>query len=335
MTMKVGLLGTTGHTGMVLGGIPDIEDCELVAVCPAEPGDDISGLQKNKAWTEKTRVYETPLDVLEKAKPDVVGVCMRFPKNAETSCMALERGISVVSEKPLATDLEDLFRLWQTAKHSSGRITAMFAFRFSPDYVAAQRAVEDEKIGQVCLAFGQKSYRWGKRGDYYRRRDTYGGSIPWVAIHAIDYLRWASGREFESVQGMQANLVRTDYPGCEDCGGLLFAMDNGGQAVLTFDYLRPKSAPTHGDDRMRLVGSKGVVEVRAAEGYAEIVTNEEEPTPLDLEESPHFFVDFVRELRGGNPHRISQEDAFRVTEIALEARRACDEGNVVSLRQVM
>jgi predicted dehydrogenase len=333
MTTKVGLLGTTGHTGLVLGGIPGIEDCELVAVCPAVPGEDISGLRKNKAWTESTRIYETPLEVLDKAKPDVVGVCMRIPKNAEASCMALERGVSVVSEKPLATEMEDLYRLQETAKHSSGRITAMLSFRFFPDYVAAHRAVTEQKIGPVCLAFGQKSYRWGERNNSYRTRDTYGGTIPWVAIHAIDFLRWASGREFVSVQGMQANLVRTDFPGCEDCGGLLFQMDNGGQAVLTFDYLRPACAPTHGDDRMRLVGSKGIVEVRTAEGFAEIVTDEEDSTPLELERSPHFFVDFLRELREGTPHRVSQEDAFRVTEIALEARRACDEGRVVSLRQ--
>jgi len=332
MTLKVAMLGTSGHTGEVLGGIPRIEDCELVAVCPAEPEDDLSGVQGNPVWTGNTKVYGTALEVLEKAQPDVVGVCMRLPKNAETTRLALERGIHVVSEKPLATELEDLYELRETANRSLARLTAMFAFRFFPDFYAAHKAVQEGRIGEVVLALGQKSYRWGQRPDFYRKRKTYGGTIPWIAIHAIDFLRWSSGQEFVLVQGLQGNLVRKDYPGCEDCGGLVFGMANGGQAVLTFDYLRPAGAPTHGDDRMRLVGSEGILEVRTADGFTQIVTNEVGPVSLGLEEPAQLFVDFVRELREGVPHRIPQEDAFRVTEIALKARQACDEGRTVSLR---
>jgi len=331
MTLRVGLLGTSGHTGLVLDGIPQIEDCELVGVCPAEPGDDLSKTARHPAWTERTIVYEDPLTLLDKAKPDVVGVCMRLPRNAATSRLALERGISVVTEKPLATELDDLRLLKATVEHSTGRITAMYAFRFYPRFLAAQRAVAEGRIGKVCTAFGQKAYRWGKRPDWYRSRETYGGTIPWAAIHGIDYLRWSSGREFVAVQGLQANMVRKDYPGCEDCGGLLFETDLGGQAILTFDYLRPAAAPSHGDDRLRLVGETGVVEVRDADGFSQIVTDEKEPEDLPPAETDPLFVDFVRELRGGPAHRIPQEDAFRVTEIALLARQACDERRTVPL----
>ncbi len=34
MTLKAGLLGTSGHTKLVLDGIPEIEDCEFVGICP-------------------------------------------------------------------------------------------------------------------------------------------------------------------------------------------------------------------------------------------------------------------------------------------------------------
>lgn len=333
MSLKVALLGTSGHTGLVLDGIPEIEDCEFVGVCPAEPEDDVSKITRHRAWNERSKVYSDPLRLLDEAKPDVVGVCMRLPKNAATSRLALERGISVVTEKPLATELEDLQLLRATADHSEGRITAMFSFRFYPRFLAAQRAVAEGRIGRVCQAFGQKSYRWGKRADWYRARETYGGTIPWAGIHGIDFLRWSSGGEFVSVQGLHSNLVRKDYPGCEDCGGLLFETDLGGQAVLTFDYLRPASAPTHGDDRLRLAGETGVIEVREADEFLRIVTDEKEPEDIPPAETDHLFVDFVRELRGGPAHRISQEDAFRVTEIALLARQACDEKETISLRK--
>jgi predicted dehydrogenase len=331
MTLKVALLGTNGHTGLVLDGLNEIEDCQLVGVCPTYPGESLDNFKRKKAFSEKTRFFETPLEVLESTKPDLVGVCMPFVENASVSRMALERGISVISEKPLATHLEDLDLLKKTAEHSSGRITAMYAMRFAEDFHAAQVAVESGAIGKVALGFAQKSYQWGDRGDFYKDRDSYGGTVPWVGVHAIDSLRWAIGREFISVRGLHDNLVRTDYPGCEDCAGLVFELEGGGQAVITLDYLRPEEAASHGDDRIRLAGSKGVVEVRRQDNFSEIVTDTEGAKPLEIGAPIPFVVDFVREMREGIPHRISQEDAFRVTEIALIAREACDRKEAMPL----
>ena len=41
----------------------------------------------------------------------------------------------------------------------------------------------------------------------------------------------------------------------------IFALDSGAVASADIDYMRPEGAPTHGDDRMRAVGEKGVIEV--------------------------------------------------------------------------
>ena len=43
-------------------------------------------------------------------------------------------------------------------------------------------------------------------------------------------------------------------------------LDNGGLATLRVDYFRPETAPTHGDDRLRLAGTKGIVEYQASTG---------------------------------------------------------------------
>lgn len=331
MTLKVGIVGTNGHIGYVLSGIPEIEDCRLIGCCPEAEGKSVRKVTNDPSWTAESVVYDTPLDLLEKGKPDVISTAMMFPENSKISRMALERGVSVVSEKPLATDLEELEILRRTADHSEGRITAMYAFRFWPDYEAARTARMSGAIGKVCQVYGQKSYRWGDRNEWYRTRETYGGSIPWSAIHAIDFMRWTSGEEFVTVQGMQANLVRTDYPGCEDCGALLFGLSGGGQGVLTFDFLRPAKAASHGDDRLRIAGSTGTIELISQRKIAELSTDEEETKNLEIPPEVNLFVDFVRELRGGKPHRIPQSEAFRSTEIALIARQACDEGKLLQI----
>ncbi|MCA9436765.1 MAG: Gfo/Idh/MocA family oxidoreductase [Candidatus Omnitrophica bacterium] len=333
MTLKVGIIGTNGHIRYVLDGIPEIEDCQLIGCCPEAEGKNVTKVTRHEAWSDNARVFDTPLDLLEEGKPDVVSVAMMFPENSKYSRMALERGVSVVSEKPLATELEDLDLLRKTAEHSQGRITAMYAYRFWPDYEAARNIRLTGSIGKVCQVSAQKSYQWGDRNDWYKQRETYGGTIPWVAIHAIDFMRWTSGEDFTSVQGMQANLVRKDFPGCEDCGALLFGLTGGGQGILTFDYLRPAAADSHGDDRLRIVGSTGIIELQSARGIAEVTTDEEPVKKLEIPPETNMFVDFVKELRGGEPSRISQDEAFRSCEISLLARKACEEGAVVKIPQ--
>ncbi len=331
MTLRVGVIGTNGHIRYVLDGIPDIEDCQLIGCCPEAEGKSVKKVVENESWTGDSVVYDNPLDLMEKGKPDVVSVSMMFTENSKISRMALERGISVVSEKPIATELEDLELLRKTAEHSEGRITAMYAYRFWPDYEAAREARMEGGIGEVCQVFAQKSYRWGKRNDWYKKHETYGGTIPWVAIHAIDFMRWTSGEDFTSVQGMQANLVRKEFPDCEDCGALLFGLTGGGQGILTFDYLRPAAADSHGDDRLRIVGSTGTIELQSARSIAELTTDEQPMRELEIPPETNMFVDFVRELRGGEPSRISQDEAFRSCEISLLARKACEEGVEVKI----
>ena len=62
----------------------------------------------------------------------------------------------------------------------------------------------------------------------------------------------------------------------ENTTATLFRLDNRGTAALRMDYLRPETAPTHGDDRLRLAGTRGVLEYQAATGLT-LVTAKEKP----------------------------------------------------------
>lgn len=112
---------------------------------------------------------------------------------------------------------------------------------------------------------------------------------------------------------------------------MLFKLDNGGTALTNLDYLRPETAPTHGDDRLRIAGSEGVLEVIGAENRVLLITAADGPRELELPEQIDFFADFLAELAGGKEHLISQEDAFRLTEVCLTARNAAETGNWIEL----
>ena len=85
--------------------------------------------------------------------------------------------------------------------------------------------------------------------------------------------RFCAGRRFRRVLGVQGNLSRPALAGMEDHCVALFELENGASAVVHADYLRPAKAATHGDDRLRIAGSRGVVEVR--DGRCRLVTEGE------------------------------------------------------------
>ena len=228
-----------------------------------------------------------------------------------------------MSEKPVATTLPDLQALKKAVTDSGVRLTSMMNMRCFPPYRAARKAVQAGLIGEPILLTSQKSYRFGEqRPWFYKDLKTYGGTIPWAGIHSVDYMRWASGREYRQVSAWHGNKDHHDYPGFQDHAGLLFKLDNGGTAMSNLDYLRPETAPTHGDDRLRIAGSEGVLEVLGAEDRVLLITASARQRELELPETVDFFADFSgRADRGG---RTSHQPGRRFShDRSLSRRPGC------------
>jgi len=330
--VRVGLIGTDGHIDILLGSIPRLSGVELTAVAKSLPDDDVSRLKRAHAFSETVSIYDHFEQMLDKEELDVVGVCLPYYRNAEASIAAARKGLHIVSEKPVATTLEDLAALKNAVAAAKVRLTSMMNMRCFPPYRAARKAVQDGLIGEPILLTSQKSYRFGAaRPWFYRDLKTYGGTIPWAGIHSIDYMRWTSGRKYLRASAWHGNKDHPEYPGFQDHAGVLFKLDNGGTAMTNLDYLRPGTAPTHGDDRLRIAGSEGVLEVIGAENRVLLITAADAPRELELPETVDFFADFLAELAGEKEHLISQEDAFRLTEVCLKARNAADAGTWIDL----
>ena len=331
-TIDIGLIGRDGHLGYVLDGIPKVRGARLVAYAKATPEEDVSAVKSWPAYTDQTKIFATYEEMLETTPLTVAVVCLPYYLNAKASMAAARRGFHVISEKPVATTMADLEALEKVVKETGIRLTTMLAMRLLPPYLCIHRAVAAGAIGEPILASAQKSYRWGStRPDFFRSRDTYGGSFLWVGIHAVDYVRFTTGLEYTHVMGTQGNNAHPDYPGCEDHGAMVFRFANGGTADIHLDYLRPAKAPTHGDDRLRIAGSEGVIEMKDFGKRVELIAGNEEPRDLDLPETRNFFVDFVTELRGEGQHIIGSDEAIHLTRVCIKAREAADTGQVIEI----
>ena len=330
--VRAGLIGRDGHSGIMLNSIPHLKNVEWVAYAKGEPGENAAWVEKQRAWTQKTRVYADYHEMLEKADLDVVAVCLPFYQNAGAAMEAARRGINVLSEKPAATTLDDLGRLEQAVRESGIHYSIMLDMRGMPIFQAAHKAVRGGAVGEPILVTGQKSYIWGEeRPWYYKQRKTYGGSIGWVGIHALDYMRWVTGQDYARVAAWEGNKAHPAYPGCEDHAGLVFRLANGGTATCHLDFLRPPNAATHGDSRLRVAGSEGVLEAFEVGERVSLISPKGKTGDMTLPPAVDLFEKFVGAMRGQGEPLVSAEDSLSITRVCLKAREAADRESWVKL----
>ncbi len=205
----------------------------------------------------------------------------------------------------------------------------MMGTRYQPSFYTAWQSVKNVEIGEIRLINAQKSYKLGSRPEYYYKRDTYGGTIPWVGSHAIDWIHWFTGKKFKSVYASHSIKYNQGHGARERESTALchFTLNDDVYASVTIDYLRPQSAKTHGDDRIRIVGAKGVLEVRYDE--ATFINNETRGREkLDANCDKQIFQDFVEHVKGNSNALIQAADTFNVTEACLLARQSADENRI-------
>lgn len=330
--VRVALIGLEGHTGEILRPLPQLPDVEIVAL--ADEDETALAAAARNPRLKPARVYTDYRRLLEREQLDIVAICGPNGGRAERILAAIERGLHVVAEKPLAIEWEEMDRIEQALKRRPVRLSMLLPMRFSPPYLALKQVVESGEIGEIGLITAQKSYKLGERAAWYRKRETYGGTIPWIGIHMVDLMRWTSGREMVEAVTFQTHFARSEFPDLgemENVTGTLFRLDNSGAALLNMDYLRPETAPTHGDDRLRLAGSKGVAEHQAATGVV-VVSASSKPRVMEkLPAARSLFVDFLESVYLGKEPALNLADILRVNRIVLLARRAAEERRIVRL----
>lgn len=326
--MRCAIIGDSGHFGYLLEALRlRTSGDELCAVAPGPQG----GLGRLAQAAEKAghapKVYEDFRAMLDRERPDLVAVDPWFCDIAPVTMEALVRGIAVFSEKPLATDWGQLMRLRQTLEDHPGKLCAMFGIRGHAAFQAAKDAAP--RLGDIRLAHGQKSYKLGTRGPVYQLRERSGGLMPWVGIHAMDWIYWITGKRYEKAYGGHSRIGNGGNGELEASAASLFVLEGETLATVTADFLRPAAAPRHDDDQLRLTGTKGTLFVRNGEAFLEPMDGPMEKLPLPPERS--VCADFMAELEGGPSCGLTAADALHVTAVALAARDAADKGIAVSV----
>ncbi len=325
--VRLGLIGLEGHPGEILRPLKRLPDVEVVAVYDRYP-DKLARTVDNPALSGARR-YADYVKMIETEKLDMVAVCNTNGERAAAILACVHRGLNVIAEKPLALTRADLNRIRDAVTQRRVHLSMLLPMRFSSRYLAMKRIVETGDIGEVLQIASQKSYILGERPEWMKHRSTYGGTIPWIGVHMIDLMRWASGREFTEVFSLAAHVGGAKDAAMENVTASVFKLDNNGAALLRMDYLRPETAPSHGDDRLRIAGTKGIVEYQAATGVTLMTDKMKLHKVAELPPEGSVFIDFLESIYRGTPRRLKIEDVYRVTEVTIAAQEAAERHQVV------
>lgn len=305
--MRVCVVGACGHVRQALDTIRARGDAEIVGAAAEGPYEEAAAIAALGA-----KVFPDWRAMLDCEKPDLAVVSPVFAHTGRVIMECAERGIDVFAEKPLAASEAELSEVEAAVRENGIRFCAMHYLRYDPAFYHGARLVREGAIGDVRMVTAQKSYRYGKRPAFYGDMALYGGTIPWVGIHAIDWIYHFTGKRFLSVT---ANSIGKNPEMAAICQ---FGMEGGLLASLNLDYYRPSGAPTHGDDRIRCVGTRGILEVR--DGRI-LLTDADTATEITPDRAPDLLADF---LDGKEP--IAPQELFYLTRVAIAARDSAERG---------
>ncbi|VXC28558.1 Predicted dehydrogenase [Microbacterium sp. 8M] len=156
------------------------------------------------------------LDELLTSGLDAVLVLTPDDAHAAVAIRALEAGVAVFCEKPMAIDLADADEMLATARRTGTRVYIGHNMRHMPVITLMRELIAEGRIGEVKAIWCRHFV--GHGGDYYfkdwhadRRRTT--GLLLQKGAHDIDVIHWLAGAYADRVAAMGSLSV---YGGIDD-----------------------------------------------------------------------------------------------------------------------
>jgi len=336
--IRIGLIGLTGRPGIVLNAIPNIRGARLVAFARTD-GDrlpktwsrnDEQVLRKSghlPSFHRETSVYETYQEMFAHEDIDIVASCLPNGLNVYASMAAARKGCHVISEEPLALGSKSLAALESVVDGAKVHISAMCEMRACSAVAAMREAIAGGLIGEPILAFAQKSCTPKEEQSLFQEHaKRLVRATPWMGLELLDCISYTTGLEITQASALQRNKNHA-ASGFHQSPALLIKLLNGATGIVSVHSLGSKGSPEEGTTRLRVAGTKAVIEMIGAQ--VKLLTPNHPPKEMPVPPRRSSFESFATFLRGEGSHIMTTEETFRVARVALMADRAVKEGRLI------
>lgn len=229
---------------------------QLTAVCDIVP-------ERADALAKQyhAKAYYSVAELLKDSQTfDVASICSPNGLHAEHCIMALNAGVHVLCEKPMALTVADCGRMIQAAEKNNRRLFAIKQNRYNPPVAAVKQLIDEGKLGKIYSV--QLSCFWNRNEAYYAdswkgTKDMDGGTLYTQFSHFIDLLYWMVG-DVEEVKAMMGNYHHQQSIEFEDTGVVIVRFVNG--AIGTINYT-VNSYEKNMEGSLTLFAEKGTVKI--------------------------------------------------------------------------
>ncbi len=319
MSLRVGVvgLGTMGRNhARVLDGLDDVE--LIGAADPATAAKEFVARRTHARW------YASHADLFEHERLDAVIVAAPTALHHRVAFDAIDRGLHVLVEKPLAASTAEARDLIQRAATKDVVLSTGHVERFNPAVAELKTRLDRHELGRIFQVQARR------QSPLPVRIADVGVTID-LATHDIDLMRYLLRDEPVTVYARTARRVHGTH---EDLLVAVLTYPDGAIATIQVNWLTPTKIR-----ELSVIGERGMFVVHtlsqeltfyanqvaqdSAEDWTELATlvgvtegdvtryaiPNEEPLLLELR-------NFTRACRGLEPLRVSADDGLRALEIA-------------------
>jgi len=223
------------------------KNVELAAVC------DISQDRVNEVAVKYgVKAFTSFEELLSSGTVDAVSVCTSNDLHAPITIAALEAGIHVLCEKPMATSKQEAEGMIAAAKKSGKKLMIAHNQRFVPSHQKARQLIQSGEIGKIYsfrTTFGHGGpENWsveGKNGWFFQKEKAFVGAMGDLGVHKTDLLRYVLGEEVVEV-GSFVETSAKDFANVDDNAVCILKTESGiiGTLAASWTYVSKEDNST-------------------------------------------------------------------------------------------
>jgi predicted dehydrogenase len=195
--------------------------------------------------------------------PDVSAVIVSTPEQEHMAavCAALERGLPVLVEKPIALSLKDAGRILDVLKKTNGNLRVGYSRRYKECFLRAKEQMNHGRLGRVV---GGTARVYNSRAQAFAilERDPHATPVLDVLTYYVDLMCWflEGNHPVEVVARGQHGIFKAAGFGAHDVTWAIVTFADGAVINLGVSYALPARYPTLGQsDRVELLGTEGTM----------------------------------------------------------------------------
>lgn len=287
--------------------------------------------------------YETVSEMIKNEKLNIVSITTPDPYHFEPAMQVIEKGIDILIEKPLSTDINECRKLLEKAKEKNVRISVDFHKRWDPAYLAIKEEIENEKAKKIIRGYISlddiidvplKWFNWAHKSS----------PVWFLGIHCYDLIRFITKSEVSEVYAVGSKeLLNSKGISTYDSMQAVLTMTDGSNWTVENSWILPNGFPKANDGQLIILTENRYFKNESYRGinyYTE--TTQKIPNYLFMNyengKASGFGLepinDFVDDIISGKKFKADGTDGLRASEIAHAVHLSVEKGCKIKMNDI-